>query len=65
MTSNRPLATLLPCARPGADNEVGRMWKWFSCYLSGRHNFGVSCEPGVIFLKCSQCGRRSPGWVVD
>jgi hypothetical protein len=41
------------------------MWKWFNCYLSGRHNFGVSCEPGAIFLKCSQCGRRSPGWAVD
>ncbi len=41
------------------------MWKWFNCYLSGRHNFGVSCEPGAIFLKCSQCGRRSPGWAMD
>jgi hypothetical protein len=41
------------------------MWKWFNCYLSGRHSFGVSCEPGAIFLKCSQCGRRSPGWAVD
>ena len=41
------------------------MWKWFNCYLSGRHNFGVSCEPGAIFLRCSQCGRRSPGWTVD
>ena len=41
------------------------MWKWFNCYLSGRHNFGVSCEPGAIFLRCSQCGRRSPGWSVD
>ena len=41
------------------------MWKWFNCYLSGRHNFGVSCEPGAIFLRCSQCGRRSPGWAVD
>ncbi len=41
------------------------MWKWFNCYLSGRHNFGVSCEPGAIFLKCSHCGRRSAGWAVD
>ena len=41
------------------------MWNWFNCYLSGRHNFGVSCEPGAIFLRCSQCGRRSPGWAVD
>jgi len=35
------------------------MWNWFNCYLSGRHEFGVSCEPGAIFLKCSHCGRRS------
>src|SRR3954451_13557 len=41
------------------------MWKWFNCYLSGRHSFGVSCEPGAIFLRCSQCGRRSRGWAVD
>jgi hypothetical protein len=40
------------------------MWKWFNCYLSGRHNFAVSCEPGAIFLLCSHCGRRSPGWKV-
>ena len=41
------------------------MWNWFNCYLSGRHDFGVSCEPGAIFLRCSHCGRRSPGWAVD
>jgi len=41
------------------------MWNWFNCYLSGRHEFGVSCEPGAIFLKCSHCGRRSPGWAMD
>jgi len=61
------LAALLPalCAETQISNEVGRMWKWFNCYLSGRHSFGVSCEPGAIFLRCSQCGRRSPGWAVD
>jgi hypothetical protein len=41
------------------------MWNWFNCYLSGRHEFGVSCEPGAIFLRCTHCGRRSPGWTVD
>ena len=41
------------------------MWNWFNCYLSGRHEFGVSCEPGAIFLRCSHCGRRSPGWAMD
>jgi hypothetical protein len=41
------------------------MWNWLNCYLSGRHEFGVSCAPGAIFLSCTHCGRRSPGWAVD
>jgi hypothetical protein len=38
------------------------MFKWITCYLSGRHDFKVSREPGVIFLSCQNCGRRSTGW---
>ena len=38
------------------------MLKWITCYLSGRHDYIVSCEPGTIFLKCNHCGRRSNGW---
>jgi len=41
------------------------MWKWFNCYLSGRHDFGVWCEPGAIFLRCMHCGKRSSGITVD
>jgi hypothetical protein len=41
------------------------MWNWFNCYLSGRHEFGVWCEPGAIFLRCLHCGRRSSGWALD
>jgi hypothetical protein len=41
------------------------MWKWFNCYLSGRHEYGKWCEPGAIFLRCIHCGKRSSGWVVD
>lgn len=41
------------------------MWNWFNCYLSGRHEYGVWCEPGAIFLRCVHCGRRSPGWAID
>jgi hypothetical protein len=41
------------------------MWNWFNCYLSGRHEFGVWCEPGAIFLRCVHCGRRSSGWSVN
>jgi hypothetical protein len=38
------------------------MWNLLNCYLSGRHDFGVSCEPGAIFLRCMHCGKRSSGW---
>jgi hypothetical protein len=41
------------------------MWKWFNCYLSGRHDYGMWCEPGSIFLRCMHCGKRSSGWTVD
>jgi hypothetical protein len=41
------------------------MWNWFNCYLSGRHAYGMWCEPGTIFLRCLHCGRRSSGWTLD
>jgi hypothetical protein len=41
------------------------MWTWINCYLSGRHDYGMWCEPGAIFLRCIHCGKRSSGWVVD
>jgi hypothetical protein len=37
------------------------MWNWLNCYLSGRHDFGVTCS---IFLRCIHCGKRSNGWDV-
>ena len=41
------------------------MWTWITCYLSGRHEYGISCEPGAVFLRCVQCGRRrSQGWAL-
>jgi hypothetical protein len=40
------------------------MWNWFNCYLSGRHDYGMWCESGAIFLRCVHCGRRSSGWAV-
>jgi hypothetical protein len=38
------------------------MWNLISCYLSGRHDYQVRCEPGAIFLTCNHCGKRSMGW---
>ena len=40
------------------------MWSLFNCYLSGRHDYGMWCERGAMFLRCTHCGRRSPGWSV-
>ena len=40
------------------------MWKWLNCYLSGRHDFGITCASGSIFLRCIHCGKRSNGWAV-
>jgi hypothetical protein len=40
------------------------MWNWLNCYLSGRHDFGVSCAPGAIFLRCTHCGKQSSGWAL-
>ena len=41
------------------------MWSLFNCYLSGRHDYGMWCEPGQIFLRCVHCGKRSSGWAID
>ena len=38
------------------------MLNWITCYLSGRHDYHVACEPGAIFLRCQNCGTRSNGW---
>jgi hypothetical protein len=40
------------------------MWNWLNCYLSGRHDFGVACSSGSIYLQCNYCGKRSGGWTV-
>jgi hypothetical protein len=40
------------------------MWNWLNCYLSGRHDFGVTCSSGSIYLRCIHCGKRSEGWAV-
>ena len=41
------------------------MWTWINCYLSRRHDYGMWCEPGIIFLRCLHCGRRTTGWRLD
>ena len=41
------------------------MWHLLNCYLSGRHDYGMWCEPGTIFLRCLHCGKRSAGWSIE
>ncbi len=41
------------------------MWNLFNCYLSGRHDYGMSCGSGQIFLRCTHSGKRSSGWAVE
>jgi hypothetical protein len=45
--------------------DEASMWSWFKCYLSGRHEYGMWCEPGNVFLRCVHCGRRSAGWALN
>ncbi|RPJ69021.1 MAG: hypothetical protein EHM24_19800 [Acidobacteria bacterium] len=40
------------------------MWDWLNCHMFGRHEHGIWCDNGTIFLRCIRCGRRSPGWDV-
>jgi len=40
------------------------MWNLLSC-LSGRHAYGMWCDPGAIFLRCAHCGKRSSGWTME
>jgi hypothetical protein len=40
------------------------MWRSIYCYLSGQHDYQVTCEPGVILLRCRACGQRSNGWAL-
>ena len=41
------------------------MWNLIHCYLSGRHDYGMWCETGQMFLRCVHCGKRSSGWAVE
>ena len=54
------------CPTPVCNRNVRSiMFNWFNCRVSGRHEYGVWCEPGAIFLRCVHCSRRSSGWAVD
>lgn len=41
------------------------MWDWFNCVVLFRHEYGVWCEDGSVFLRCIRCGHRSQGWDVE
>ena len=58
------IAFAIGCAPELGTNEGLLMWNLVNCYLSGRHDYGMWCEPGAIFLRCVHCGKRSSGWTV-
>jgi Zn ribbon nucleic-acid-binding protein len=41
------------------------MWDWINCVVLFRHEYGIWCEEGSVFLRCIRCGHRSPGWDVE
>lgn len=41
------------------------MWDWLNCVIFLRHEYGIWCEDGAIFLRCVRCGHRSAGWDVE
>lgn len=41
------------------------MLRLIACVLSGQHDYRMGREPGAVFLRCTKCGHRSPGWTVD
>lgn len=41
------------------------MWDWLNCVVLFRHEYGIWCEGGSIFLRCLRCGHRSEGWTVE
>ena len=41
-----------------------RIWHLFNCYLSRRHDYGMWCAAGRVFLRCPHCGKRTIGWAV-
>jgi Zn ribbon nucleic-acid-binding protein len=41
------------------------MWDWLNCVVLLRHEYGIWCEDGAVFLRCVRCGHRSHGWDVE
>jgi len=37
---------------------------WLTCKLTGRHEYTMWCQDGAMFLRCTNCGRRSTGWQI-
>lgn len=41
------------------------MWDWLNCVVLFRHEYGIWCEDGLVFLRCTRCGHRSHGWDIE
>jgi len=40
------------------------MLKALYCFLTGQHEYAVTCDASAIFLQCRTCRQRSKGWAV-
>lgn len=41
------------------------MWTLLRRLLCLNHDYGITAEPGTIFMRCRKCGHRTAGWQVD
>jgi hypothetical protein len=66
---HRPCALVmhLPRVACGGREDLPRgeravMLRALICYLTGEHDYRVTCEPGAVVLECRNCSRRCSGW---
>jgi hypothetical protein len=44
---------------------MSNMWTLLRHLLCLNHDYGITAEPGAIFMRCRKCGHRTAGWHVD
>jgi hypothetical protein len=41
------------------------MWLFLRRLFCFHHDYGITAEPGSIFMRCRKCGHRTAGWNID
>lgn len=44
---------------------MSNMWTLVRRLFCLNHDYGITAEPGTIFMRCRRCGHRTTGWHVD